>query len=124
MLGFSPLLGDSVKWEPDGSETIWITVPQFENRDGQTHTWNSRVSFVQMFKATGQERATLLTSNADHLRVIIFNVRWTAKIKNDGRFYEIQLKEIEFADKSFAPPTADELRQYQLEEDEPRGEQA
>ena len=117
--GIGIAISSEGNWTAEGKETRWIMNAQFERRKGdRTYHWISRVSFVQMFKLPSKSPHTILDGNVGYLRVVSFQVRWIADVKSDGRFYNVTLNEIEFVNKSFAPPTNDELRKYNLDSDE------
>ena len=48
------------------------------------------------------------------LRILRFNVYWSARVKADGRFHDMNIERVSLDDRSFAEPTAEDMSNYNV----------
>ena len=107
-------------WERYSSEGIWIKAPRFVSLENENiFTWDSRITFVQLFRVgeigPGGLLGNMVPQWEEKLRKLNFQVIWKAHVGRDARFLKMEVVEINLADKTFEPATADEIRLYQIE---------
>lgn len=115
LLGIAP----SQSWTPS-KEQWWISNPRFNKlEERREFRWISRVTVARLYTATSASPLStlsdLLEPTPHRLLLLGFDVQWTATVKSDGRFHELQVREITLEDRSFKVPTADELKRWKLD---------
>ncbi|MBE9582704.1 MAG: DUF4935 domain-containing protein [Proteobacteria bacterium] len=107
-------------WEGYGEEGIWIRAPSFVELQGESDfMWDSRVTFVQLFRYSGPGGGGLLggmtVPGQENLRKLEFRVIWKAQVGKDARFRKMELVDILLAEKKFEPATEKEKERYGVE---------
>lgn len=106
-------------WEEYSDEGVWIRAPSFVELQGESDfVWDSRVTFVQLFRYSGPGGGTLLTGmtvpEQENLRKLEFQVTWKAQVGRDARFRKMEVVDIELAEKKFEIASEEEKEQYSV----------
>lgn len=121
IIGLTSLIasgGESSHWVHHSDEGVWIGSTRFDHleKESEFH-WVSRVSFVQLFVKRYMQPTTELPQpvfDLEKLRTLQFNVSWKARVKTDGRFYNLEIVEISFEDEQFEIPTPQQIENYKI----------
>jgi hypothetical protein len=101
------------EWTPLGDEGIRISGAQFvELESPDTYVWSSRVTFARRFGMPPTSLGAI--PGIERLRILHVDVIWSADVKSDARFFNLQFREIKEGGYSFEPPTIDQSRRYGL----------
>jgi hypothetical protein len=107
--------GSANEWTPANSGMYWIDHPEFLKIEvKKRYFWKSTVRYIRLYSRTV---STLLGGAGDaQLRVLIlpFHVTWSAKVKDDARFYNLKVESIAMRENKFRMPTEDEIKAYNL----------
>lgn len=117
------LRGAAGNWTAHTGEKRWIWNAIFDRLEGERDFyWQNRVTVIQLFKYEGASGGTLLTrsyqSGQINLRKLEFSISWRAIVGTDGRFRTIALEDIKLLEKSFEPPTSQDIEEFELTLDE------
>lgn len=107
-------------WGEYSEEGIWIRAPSFVELEGESdYIWDSRITFVQLFRYNGPGGGGLLSGmtvpGQENLRKIEFKVIWDARVGKDARFRKMEVKKIELVEKKFEPASEEEKSRYRVE---------
>ncbi len=110
----------SQEWAPINEERRWIWHPTFVRIEGENHfIWSSRVTVVQVFRHHGRAIGGLLTQNIspnqENVRILDFEVEWSAVVGTDGRFRNVEAGEIKLSNSTFEELTEEHVEDYQLQ---------
>ncbi|MCU7845332.1 MAG: DUF4935 domain-containing protein [Candidatus Thiodiazotropha sp. (ex Monitilora ramsayi)] len=105
------------RWDKYSSEGIWIRAPSFVELHGESEfVWDSRVTFVQLFKYSGPGGGGLILGmtvpGQENLRKLEFRVTWKAHVGKDARFRKMETLDIQLSDRKFEPATDQEKDRY------------
>lgn len=109
--------GSFSKWEEASAEGIWIKKPSFIELQGESDfVWDSRVTFVQLFRYVGPSGGgllgSMLISEQENLRKLEFKVLWRARVGKDAKFRKIELIDIALAERKFEPASEEDKERY------------
>ena len=109
----------------------WISSARFVSLVGEReYHWVNDVTYTQLYRHT---RPTLqlnpsattnlnfypsgqtgLTGQDSGLRLVEFQVSWKAKVRDDRRFFDLEIGELTLAASSFDVPTSEEASRFNL----------
>lgn len=106
-------------WQSLAPDRFWIGQSLFKDKVGESEFhWINKVFFVQPFKYySGGSQAILYPAQDSQINLlkIEFSIHWSSFVKSDTRFYKIKVENIEKSDSKFAIPTAEEVKNYNLD---------
>lgn len=112
---------DDNMWKPSDSGKWWLIKPEFERIEGvHEYHWKSVLSFIRNYKKTSlitdTEKKSLLDliDLKEKTSFLHFNVFWKSIVKNDGRFYKIELVNIDLASKEFKFASREDRARYNI----------
>ncbi len=105
------------RWEAPQSGHFFISNAQFDKIEKENiFYWITPVEFVRPFRRISAPSTFLgLTTDepiVERIEEVRFNIRWTARVTEDGRFRKISLDDINFEGKSFEAPTEEQRKSY------------
>jgi PIN domain len=90
-----------------------ISAPRFNTHvvGESKYYWTSRIQVAKLYIYDD-----LVDSSVDDLKIHLvgFDVSWSAKVKSDGRFHNIEVGNINFAASAVLPPTKENFERYNL----------
>lgn len=116
---------DGSIWKPSNIGNWWLPKPEFEKIEG-THEyhWKSILTMTRNFRKVSSKNISEKKRLLDLLDVnnktlfLHFNILWKSIVKNDGRFYNIELEKIELSNKEFRYATQEEMISYSINYEE------
>lgn len=107
-------LGKS-KWQHKSTKR-WIGSTTFEKLEQpRTYHWITKVTATKLFREvfeTGQE--SYVETKNEQILVCIFDVKWSADVKADGRFLDLDVNDILLVGRSIDVATAESVEKYGL----------
>jgi len=115
-----PSLGKFDSWRPLTQERWFISPTQYDTSDGNLlYTWKTTVQFACLYRRESSfGKFEMFAVKDDMLLLLNFVVTWSSKVKSDGRFFDLEIANIELGEKSFSYPTDEQLRYYNYKNDE------
>lgn len=105
--------GQDQEWVPTTRHWFYVTRPRFEKLEGERDFhWANVVTFVRGYERPGGRLPLLV----DNRRILVseFRVAWTAEVRRDGRFYNLEVAEIAHIERKFERPEAEDLEMYDI----------
>jgi len=111
------LLSTTSDWKAIDAGKFWIQTPEFLKIDKpKTYIWKSTMTFVRSFNR--QKTSVLLSGSGNVIEekvlLLTFNITWSAKVKNDARFYELKVLAIDLPKNEFRVATETEKVRWSL----------
>jgi hypothetical protein len=116
LLPLGSIFGIGKQYKPSRDGMFWIRKPDFLKVEGdRLYMWKSVVRYVRPYHEEHTPAAFGdLSSASGKVLFLPFQVTWSAKIKNDARFHDLQVVDIKLEGNEFRAPTTEEQKIYDI----------